>query len=79
MTLRMISPGQNLVQFQQTNTVGAAESLEVKLECGVGDEARCTATQNATQTVIVEDLQAMLILYTQWPGLATVENDRPSH
>ncbi len=32
-----------------------------------------TATQNAAQTVIVEYPQATLILYAQWPGLATVK------
>ncbi len=32
-----------------------------------------TAAQNAAQTVIVEYLQATLILYAQWPGLATVK------
>ncbi len=30
------------------------------------------------ETVIVEDLQTTLILYAQWPGLATVKQDRPN-
>ncbi len=35
-----------------------------------------TTTQNAAQTVIVKYLLAALIFYAQWPGLATVKQDR---
>ncbi len=38
-----------------------------------------TASYDATETVIVENLQATLILYAQRPGLATVKQDRPNH
>ncbi len=37
------------------------------------------SNHDATHIVSVEDIQATLILYAQWPGLATVLQDRPNH
>ncbi len=38
-----------------------------------------TETQDAPRTVIVECLQAALILYARWPGLTNESQDRPYH
>ncbi len=38
-----------------------------------------TATNNAAKTLIVEFLQAALILYAQWPGLPIAKQDYSSY
>ncbi len=74
----MILP-EDVAQHAQTNEVDSEEAPKSMAKDSARYTIQTTATQNATQTVIAEYLQMTLIRYAQWPGLATVKQDRPYH
>ncbi len=71
----MPEPTKSMLKKQQRQS----SKMKLTAKDGARYTIKTNATQNAAQTVIVEYLQATLVPFAQWPGLATVEQDHPYH